>query len=347
MCLLQVTAAEWQRGGQHVGAQAPANTAANAASTLPTAVSASEPYLTGSKWQNPYAIMPTTLANASFASFSSSSTSSGHCLGPSGSVARQGPPSMPATAQSPHSAFNILGATPQAPNSAFNIPSATLTQPPTAEWGCIRPGHFSSQQLSSALHDQQSTQAPPLLFSTHQQCRTVPRQPLTSPRQFPSSLEQACLAAQQQHELLLRPPQQLLKGRQQSPTSSLVASQQLQHTWLRDAPALSLPRVDGTSSALFGTHHLVSTSGAHQPYNFRDGMAGADHASGLQPGPPCLIGGTQTLGQQLNYRTNLTATPYVPTGYIAHTASVQPRSSPALSHSTCTFKTGQQASQHF
>ena len=371
---MQLSTAQEQYKSHHVGAKAPAAAAANAASYLPAAVLASEPYFVASKWQSPYAMLPTAPAHAVSASphstdmpgwqapdlesgpaslpgsFSGSSASSGHWPDrkATGSARSQGAPTTPATPRSPCSAFNTPTATPQGPLSAFNIPTATLTHPSTAEWGCTRPGHSSLQQQPSMHHDQQSVQAAPLSFSTHQQCWSLPGQPFSTLQHFPSSLEQLYLAAQQQRELLIAAPQQNLNNPQQSPTSPHVASGQLQKLLFHDAPAISLQRAERTSNALSGTHHRVT--GCYQLCSFTDGLVGADHAIGLQSGLPCFESGRQAPGQQLNYRTNAGASPYIPTSYSAQKASragVQPRSSPALPGSSCTHKTGQQASQQF
>lgn len=376
MCLVQLSTAQEQYKGHHVGAKAPAATAADAASSLPAAVLASEPYCAASKWQSPYAMLLTAPAHAGFASpystdtpgwqapglesgpaslpgsFSGSSSSSGHWPGrmpaAAGSVRTQGAPPVPATPQSPHSTFNIPDAAPQAPHSAFDIPFATLTHPLTAEWGCTRPVHSSLQQQPSMHHDQQSAQAAPLSFSNHQQYWTVPGQPVSTLRHCPSSLKQPYLAAQQQREGLVTAPQQILNGPHQSLTSPHVASGQLQTLLFRDAPAITLQRVERTSNAVPGTHHHFT--GSYQLCSFIDSLAGADHAVGLQSGLPCFESGMQARGQQLNYSTNVGALPYIPTSYCAQNVSragVQLRSSPALPGSSCTHKTGQQASQQF
>lgn len=179
---------------------------------------------------------------------SGSSTSSGHCLGkiPTGSIPTQGQPTTPATPQSPH--------------SAFNIPVATLMHPPTTEWGCIRPEHLNLQLQPSAHCDQRSARAAPLSFSTRQQCGPVPGQPFPTPQHFPNSLKQPDFTAQQQRELPFAAPHQSLNAPQQSPISPHVASGQLQHMLLREAPAISRHRVECTSSALSGTHHHVNGS---------------------------------------------------------------------------------------
>ena len=304
-----------------------------AASTLPAAVPASEPTFAASRWHNPYAILPAGPAaadiispystdtsgwkaqdpesgDASFTdSFSGSSTSSGHCLGriPAGLAPPQGTPTMPET--------------PQSPKTDFINPN--LMPPMTADWGCSRPVH--SQQQPRSHHHHQSAQALPSSFATQQQCLTIPGHSLTTPQHFSSSLEQACVVAQQQRELLYGHPRPVLVAPQQSPSSSYTTFQQLQ---------LLRQRLGSTSNTLLNTHHPV--------------IAGAGHASGLQPGQPCFEGGIQALGQQLNYATNVGPQhTYIPTQYSTHTGSragVQPRNNFASPDSRCTPKTGQQAS---
>ena len=357
MCLVQALPAEWQHSGHHVGVKAPAAAAANAALPLPATLLASEPYFAALKCQSPYAMLASAPANAGFVSrystdmpgckaqklesgsamlpgsFSGSSTSSGQCLGkiPSGSVPTQGPPTTPATPKSTHSAFNIPVAAPEPPHSAINIPVASLTHPATADWGSIRPEHSSLQLQPSMHHDQQSARAAPLSFSTHQQCWTVPGQPLATLQRVPSSLQQPYLATQQQRELLFAAPHEILDAPQQSPTSPHVAPWQLQKMLLHSAPAISHQREERNSHALSGTHHHVS--GSYQLCSFKDGLTGPDHATGLQSGVPCFENGMQALKQQLKSGTNVRAALYIPTSYCAQTASragAQPRSSPEL-----------------
>lgn len=299
MCLLQTARADWQNHRHYLAAQTPADLAAKAALPLPAAVPASEPLFAASRWHNPHAILPTRptaadiaslystdmscwkaqdleLTRGSLASFSGSSTSSEHCLGriPAGVAPPQGPPTMPVTSQSPKTMFNI-------PN---------LSTPMTADWGCTRPVQ-SQQQQPRSHQQQQSAEAMPASFATQQQCWSTPGHSLITPQHFPSSLKQACLAAQQQHELLYGRPQPTLVAPQQSPTSSYMTFQQLQ---------LLRPRLGGTNNRLLDTNHHVSSG--HQSCILRNGIAAANHPSGLRLGQS---GGTLLSGQQLNYEANI------------------------------------------
>lgn len=349
MCLLQAASADWQQRSHLVAAQTPADLTAKAASSLPATVPASEPSFAASRWHNPYAILPTRPADIAYPystdmsgwkapdlrlscaslaeSFSGSSTSSGHCLGriPAGLPPPLGPPTTPVT--------------PRSLETVFNIPNQML--PMTADWGCTRPMH--SQQQPRSHHHQPSAEALPCLsFATQQQCWSTPGHSLTTPQYSSSSLQHAGVAAQR--ELLCGHARPSLVAPQQSPTSSYMTFQQLQ---------LLRQRLRSTSNTLLDTHHHVTdcqtVSGGHQSCILRDGIAEADHASGLRSGQSCFEGGrTVAVGLQLNHGTNMGPQhTYIPTQYSTQTGSragAQPRNSFALPGSTCTYKTGQQAS---
>ena len=325
VCLSQAVTAEWQRRSHHDDAVALKDTAANAVLSLPANMSASEPYLAvQSTWQNPYAVLPTTPAHAVCASpystdmsawkaddlqlghtslsrpFSDSSTSPRHCPGRNSVVSAQ----LEEAGSSP--------AIPQQPHTVPKSPVAKLHEPPaTSMEGFLGPG-YSSQQHPSAHHDQKSARVPPqgLSFSTHQQCQTTPGQFCTAPWQFPSSPQQDCLAALQQREWLFGPPLRPSLNPQQNLTSSHnrshMSPQQLQEIlWCEPL----LQRAESTSNALSHQHIY----GSHQSCVYRDGTAGAQHASAFQAGRPCFESRWQALGQQQDYGTNVSATPYIPT----------------------------------